>query len=85
MQQLSELIITSYRNGKALYDQELLKSYSKRRESESLKMIALMEAFKRGFGSDSLLVKFGRNFAFDFANKTKPLKQRLIKEAAGII
>ncbi len=85
VQQLSELIITSYRYGKALYDQELLKSYSKRRESESLKMIALMEAFKRGFGSDSLLVKFGRNFAFDFANKTKPLKQRLIKEAAGII
>ncbi len=85
VKELSELIITRSRHGKALYSQELLKSYSKRRESESFKMIALMEAFKRGFGSDSLLVKFSRNFAFDFANKTKPLKQRLIKEAAGII
>jgi len=85
VKELSELIITRSRHGKALYNQELLKSYGKRRESESFKMIALMEAFKRGFGSDSLLVKFTRNFAFDFANKTKPLKQRLIKEAAGII
>ena len=85
VKELSELIMSNYRYGKALYDQELLKSYSKIRESESLKMIALMEAFKRGFGSDSLLVKFGRNFAFDFANKTKPLKKRLIREAAGII
>ena len=85
VKELSDLIITRSRHGKALYNQELLKSYSKRRESESFKMIALMEAFKRGFGSDSLLVKFSRNFAFDFANKTKPLKQRLIKEAAGII
>ena len=85
VKELSELIITRSRHGKALYNQELLKSYGKRRESESFKMIALMEAFKRGFGSDSLLVKFSRNFAFDFANKTKPLTQRSIKEAAGII
>ena len=85
VKEISELIIAANRRGKALYDEDMLKSYSKKREPESFKMIALMEAFKRGFGSDSLWTKFGRNFAFDFANNTKRLKQRLIKEAAGII
>ena len=84
-QEITELVTSANRSGKVLYDEEMLKSYSRRREPESYKMIALMEAFKRGFGSENLLVKLGRSFAFDFANKTKPLKQRLIKEAAGII
>jgi 2-octaprenylphenol hydroxylase len=48
-------------------------------------MIALMEAFKRGFGSDNPWIKMGRNLVFGFADKAKPLKKRLIKEAAGII
>ena len=47
-------------------------------------MIALMEAFKRGFGSENIWMKLGRSFAFNFANNSKVLKQRLIKEAAGI-
>ena len=84
-QEITELVISANRSGKILYDEEMLKSYSRRREPESYKMVALMEAFKRGFGSKNLLVKLGRSFAFDFANKTKPLKERLIKEAAGII
>jgi 2-octaprenylphenol hydroxylase len=84
-QEITELVTSANRSGKVLYDEKMLKSYSKRREPESYKMIVLMEAFKRGFGSENLLVKLGRSFAFDFANKTKPLKQRLIKEAAGII
>ena len=47
-------------------------------------MIALMEAFKRGFGSKNLWLKLGRNLAFDFADKNQLLKKKLIKEAAGI-
>ena len=85
VKELSELLTSANRYGRALYDKEILRSYSKKREPESYKMIALMEAFKRGFGSENIWIKLGRSFAFDFANKTKPLKQRLIKEAAGII
>ena len=85
VKEISELLTSANRYGRALYDEEILKSYSKRREPESYKMIALMEAFKRGFGSENIWMKLGRNFAFNFANNTKVLKQRLIKEAAGII
>lgn len=82
---LAELVIPANRYGKNLYDENILEAYSKKREPESYKMIALMEAFKRGFGSENPWVKLGRNFAFNFAGKAKPLKRRLIKEAAGII
>ena len=85
VKELSELLTSANRYGRALYEEEMLRSYSKRREPESYKMIALMEAFKRGFGSENIWIKLGRSFAFDFANNTKSLKQRLIKEAAGVI
>ena len=85
VRELSELVISKNRYGKNIYDREMLRTYSKRREPESYKMIALMEAFKRGFGSDNPWIKMGRNLAFGFADKAKPLKKRLIKEAAGII
>ena len=85
VKELSELLTSANRYGRPLYDKEILRSYSKRREPESYKMIALMEAFKRGFGSENIWIKLGRSFAFDFANNTKVLKQRLIKEAAGVI
>ena len=85
VKELSELLTSANRYGRALYDKEILRSYSKKREPESYKMIALMEAFKRGFGSENIWIKLGRSFAFDFANNTKALKQRLIKEAAGVI
>ena len=77
VKELSELLTSANRYGRALYDKEILRSYSKRREPESYKMIALMEAFKRGFGSENIWIKLGRSFAFDFANNTKVLKQRL--------
>jgi len=85
VKELSELLTSANRYGRALYEEEMLRSYSKRREPESYKMIALMEAFKRGFGSENIWIKLGRSFAFDFANNTKSLKRRLIKEAAGVI
>ena len=84
VKEISDLIISTNRYGKNLYDEQMLKTYSKKRELESYKMIALMEAFKRGFGSESSWIKMGRNLAFNLANKTKLIKQRLIKEAAGI-
>ena len=82
--ELTHLILKAQRYGNGLSDLNILQAYSKRRQPDSYKMIGLMEAFKRGFGSESLWMKVGRNFAFNFTNKTEPLKQRLIKEAAGI-
>ena len=82
--EISNLMISAKRNHEDWNDPKIIKRYAKKRQPESYKMIALMEAFKRGFGSKNLWVKLGRNLAFDFADKNQLFKKRLIKEAAGI-
>ena len=81
---LSERILSLRREGRDIADEQMLKAYSDSREKVNLRMAALMEAFKRGFGSKNPWVKLGRNFAFSVANESKFLKKKFIKEAAGI-
>lgn len=81
---LSERILSLRREGRDISDEKMLKAYSDSREKVNLRMAALMEAFKRGFGSKNPWVKLGRNIAFSVANETKFLKKKFIKEAAGI-
>ena len=81
---LSERILSLRREGRDIADEQMLKAYSDSRKKINLRMTALMEAFKRGFGSKNPWVKLGRNLAFSVANETKFLKKKFIKEAAGI-
>lgn len=81
---LSERILLLRREGNDIADGTMLKSYSDSREKENLRMIAMMEAFKRGFGSKNPWIKLARNLAFDATNKSKFIKKRFMKEAAGI-
>ena len=81
---LSERILSLRREGRDIADEKMLKAYSDSREKKNLRMAALMEVFKRGFGSKNPWVKLGRNVAFSVANETTFLKKKFIKEAAGI-
>ena len=81
---LSERILSLRREGRDIADAKMLKAYSDSREKVNLRMVALMEGFKRGFGSKNPWVKLGRNVAFSVANETTFLKKKFIKEAAGI-
>ena len=81
---LSERILSLRREGRDIADEKMLKAYSDSREKVNLRMAALMEGFKRGFGSKNPWVKLGRNVAFSVTNETKFLKKKFIKEAAGI-
>ncbi len=81
---LSERILLLRREGRDIADKTMLKSYSDSREKVNLRMTALMEAFKRGFGSKNPWIKLGRNLAFDITSNNKSLKKKFIKEAAGI-
>ena len=48
VRELSHLLASLNRYGKSMFDKEVIQtSYSKKREPESYKMIALMEAFKK--------------------------------------
>ena len=81
---LSERILLMRREGRDIADEKMLKAYSDSREKVNLRMVAMMEAFKRGFGSKNPWLKLGRNLAFSLTNETKFLKKKFIKEAAGI-
>ena len=81
---LSERILLLRREGRDIAEEKMLQAYSDSREKINLRMAALMEGFKRGFGSMNPWVKLGRNVAFSFANETIFLKKKFIKEAAGI-
>ena len=81
---LSERILLLRREGRDIADEKMLKAYSNSREKVNLRMMAMMEAFKRGFASTNPWLKLGRNIAFSFTNETKFLKKKFIKEAAGI-
>ena len=81
---LSERILSLRREGGDIAEEQMLKAYSDSREKVNLRMVALMEAFKRGFGSKNPWIKLGRNLAFNVTNETKFLKKKFIKEAAGI-
>ena len=81
---LSERILSLRRDGRDIADVKMLKAYSDSREKVNLRMVALMEGFKRGFGSMNPWVRLARNVAFSVTNETKFLKKKFIKEAAGI-
>ena len=81
---LSERILSLRREGRDIAEEQMLKAYSDSREKVNLRMVALMEAFKRGFGSKNPWIKLGRSLVFNVTNETKFLKKKFIKEAAGI-
>ena len=81
---LSERILSLRREGRDIAEEQMLKAYSDSREKVNLRMVVLMEAFKRGFGSKNPWIKLGRNLTFNVTNETKFLKKKFIKEAAGI-
>jgi 2-polyprenylphenol 6-hydroxylase len=65
-------------------DIELLRRYQRQRQPANLAMMAAMEGFKRGFGSDIKWLTWLRNQGLNRVNKTLPVKKLLMKQAMGI-
>ena len=62
----------------------LLKRYQRQRKSHNLSMMAVMEGFKRLFGSQELPVRWARNEGMRQLNGLGPLKNVVIKQAMGL-
>ncbi|EED34635.1 protein VisC [Luminiphilus syltensis NOR5-1B] len=78
-QELAEAAI----NGLDWGDQTVLRRYQRQRKTENLAMMAAMEGFKRGFGSDVPLLRVLRNAGLSWVDGALPLKQWLAKQALG--
>lgn len=62
-------------------DTRVLSRYQRRRKSDNLAMMAAMEGFRRGFGSDNPLVRVLRNAGLNWVQGALPLKRWLMAQA----
>lgn len=81
---LAEELIRAHGRGVALADAAVLARYQRRRKADNLGMMAGMEAFKRLFASDSLAVRWARNWGMREFNRHSILKEQVIRRAMGL-
>jgi 2-octaprenylphenol hydroxylase len=65
-------------------DPLILSRYQRRRIGPNLAMMGMMEGFKRGFGEQSLAVRWLRNVGLSSVNRFGPLRKALARKALGI-
>ena len=81
---LSRNLIIAKRQAKDLSSFKVLQMFNDERFMANMKMVGLMEIFKRGFQAKNPWIKFARNLVFNKTNQMDFLKKKFIKEATGI-
>lgn len=61
-----------------------LRRYERWRKGDNLAMMAVMDGFKRLFGSEAAPLRLARNLGLNLANHAGPLKTHLIQRAMGL-
>ena len=80
---LAELIVQNISTGRTCNEQRMLRQYERWRKAEAQQMIALMEAFKRGFMLQHPLAKLVRAVGMAATNQLAPVKRQLLAAALG--
>jgi 2-octaprenylphenol hydroxylase len=80
---LAELINQQLARNLPLVEQRLLRQYERWRKSEAQQMIAAMELFKRGFGSQLKLPKLVRAVGMKLTDQLPLLKEKIMAAALG--
>ena len=81
---LSRNLIIAKRQAKDLSSFKVLQMFNDERFMANMKMVGLMEIFKRGFQAKNPWIKLARNLVFNKTNQMDFLKKKFIKEATGI-
>ncbi len=82
---LAEELGLALEQGSSLGDLQTLKRYQRRRKPDNLSMMAAMEGFKRLFEREELPVRLLRNIGMSGLNRLAPLKNRIIRQAMGLV
>ncbi|RVU35547.1 ubiquinone biosynthesis protein UbiH [Rheinheimera riviphila] len=80
---LAELINRQLAGHLPLAEHRMLRQYERWRKSEAQQMIAAMELFKRGFGSQLKLPKLVRAVGMNLTNQLPLLKEKIMAAALG--
>jgi 2-octaprenylphenol hydroxylase len=81
---LAEVVLDALHEGKSIGAYPILRRYERWRKGDNLSMLTAMSTFKTVFGSQSPLVRFGRNFGVNLTNRITPAKNVLIRHAMGL-
>lgn len=81
---LYEVIYKALAKGEDFSSEQVLSRYQRQRKGHNLSMMALMEAFKRGFASEDLMIRWMRNAGLNLVDKATPIKHQLMKKAMGM-
>lgn len=81
---LSSEISRASERALALSDESILRRYQRARKRNNVELMALMESFKRLFGTKNLTVRLLRNTGIKQLNKLTPIKNWLAKKAMGL-
>ena len=81
---LSEVIINAYNNNLDIGSNLILRKYERWRKGHNIFMLALMDGFKRLFGSDISVCRYLRNAGLRLFDKNKWVKKEISRFAMGI-
>jgi 2-octaprenylphenol hydroxylase len=83
VQVLAEELLRAQERQLSVGHPSVLSRYQRRRKGNNLLMMAAMEGFKRLFAEPSLTVRWMRNSGMRWVDKTKPLKNKIVRQAMG--
>lgn len=80
---LVEELANAWKRQQPLGIGQTLGKYQRRRMPDNLKMMALMETFKRLYGPVPLPMRWARNAGMNLVNNTPMVKKQLLRQALG--
>ncbi|SKA26213.1 2-octaprenylphenol hydroxylase [Oceanospirillum multiglobuliferum] len=80
---LVEVLTQAWQRQQPLGIGQTLQKYQRRRMPDNLKMMALMEAFKRLYGPVPLPLRWVRNLGMNMVNNSPLIKKQLLRQALG--
>jgi len=80
---LAEVILDAHAAGKDIGDFTVLRRYERWRKGDNLMMMAVMDGFKRLFGSDWRAVQTLRSAGLSLTDRITPVKNLIIRHAMG--
>jgi len=83
-QSLVRVLSNAKARGEDIASLPTLSRYQRERKGPKLGMMLSMEAFKRAFGSNNLLLRWLRNSGLRVADRQLALKRLLIQQAMGL-
>ncbi|TQV69701.1 2-octaprenyl-3-methyl-6-methoxy-1,4-benzoquinol hydroxylase [Exilibacterium tricleocarpae] len=81
---LGEEVVRAVQRQVPLADFSVLRRYQRRRQSHNLGMMAVMEGFKRLFGTRALPIRWLRNRGMSRLDSLPVLKNAVVKQAMGL-